>query len=112
MDNEFGEDKKRGISMPGYALLQICNNDNAIGMESVQLKAKSVDRIIACVNACAGIENPEQFINDARSYSHETVTGLCAARDAVIDELKVEIARLKEIETRYNNLIKSMNENK
>ena len=43
---------------------------------------------IACVNACAGIDDPEKWINSARFYSHETVSAIVKQRDDLLAALK------------------------
>ena len=44
-------------------------------------------RVSACVNALAGIADPEKFIADARSYSHETMTAVVREREELRRDL-------------------------
>jgi len=71
-----------GDTVKGFIIGRIMTKDIAI-------------RIVACINACAGIENPEQFINDARSYSQ--LNDLLLELEQVVRDKDAEIARLKDI---------------
>jgi hypothetical protein len=48
------------------------------------LSEANARRIVACVNACAGIDDPEAWINNARFHSHETVSAIVKQRDELL----------------------------
>lgn len=45
-------------------------------------------RIVECVNAMAGIDNPQEWVDNARFYSHETVSAIVRERDELAEVLQ------------------------
>lgn len=50
-----------------------------------------------CVNAVAGIADPEKFVHDARFYSHETVTAIVKERDELMINLGCALEQRDEL---------------
>lgn len=44
-------------------------------------------RIVVCVNAMAGIDDPQTWVDNARFYSHETVSAITRQRDELLTAL-------------------------
>ena len=74
------------------------NEAGAFGMITYpEMGGDDAHRIVACVNACAGIPDPEKFVNDARFYSHETVTAIVKERDELMINLRCALEQRDEL---------------